>query len=103
MQSVVADAPSMLANSDLADISLTDPTDLTLLFTKKPDEVTVIRYTSDHYKDQAYIESNPQGEHVEVSAVEDGSYLISQAEAGYIYVVRAVWGSSEVEFGFMTK
>lgn len=102
-QSVVADAPSMLANSDLADISLTDPTDLTLLFTKKPDEVTVIRYTSDHYKDQAYIESNPQGEHVEVSAVEDGSYLISQADAGYIYVVRAVWGSSEVEFGFMTK
>ncbi|MBU9726784.1 YobA family protein [Diplocloster modestus] len=103
MQSVITDAPSMLAFPDLADISLPEPADLTLLFTKKPDEVTVIRHAADHYQDQAYIETDPKGEQVEVTTSEDGQTIIPQAEAGYIYVVRGVWGTSDVEFGFLTK
>ena len=77
----------MLAFPDLADISLPEPADLTLLFTKKPDEVTVIRHAADHYQDQAYIETDPKGEQVEVTTSEDGQTIIPQAEAGYIYVV----------------
>lgn len=103
MQSVVTDAPSMLAASELADISLPEPADLTLLFTKKPDNVTVTRHSAGHYQDQAYIGTDPQGEPVEVTVSEDGQILIPQADAGYIYVVQGVWGTSDVVFGFMTK
>ena len=69
----------------LNDIKLTSPTDVTLLFSKTPDSVEVVRF--------------PEKEKVTVTT-EEGRFVLKDLEKEGIYQVLAFYPNGTVEFGF---
>lgn len=108
-QNVTACAPHILAWPELNDIrldeSMTDGLPLTLTASYKPQSVNVARFPFDAWKKDAASESVTEdelsGEPVKVQDTDNG-YTMT-AEAGYIYLIEAVWEEGRVEFGFYTK
>ena len=95
---VVADAAHVLqwkVGEDLADVKTTDPLDITLYFSKKPQEVEVIRY------DAALLgaEEIPEGEKVDVKE-KDGEFMITDVTDGYVYDVTGIWENGRANYGF---
>lgn len=99
MESVVA-CPSHITEWDFQDsIRLEEPTDLTLLFSETPDQVTAHRWP----EDSSGVTAQPEGEEIEVTSEStDGTYYLKQADPGYRYLVTAEWENGSVEYGFLT-
>ena len=98
--SETTDAPSILQWSQYEEIKIQEHTEVKLVFSKEPEEITVIRYDSSMQGQAGESGTEPEGESVAVSAGEEGSVL--QAEPGYIYSVKAKWDNGEAEYGFQT-
>ncbi len=96
---VVADSTPVLDWGDLlVDIVLSEPTDLTLAFTEKPQEVEVVRYDSSLIGKGSEM---PEGEKITVAEKEEKP-VIEGAEGGYVYEIIAVWENGRATFGFVT-
>lgn len=97
------DSPFILTWEVISDITLDGPTDVTLIFSKKPDSIEVERWSSDERR-VAGEESNnpPEGEAVKAEETEEG-WILSGVESGAIYRVTAHWEDSYVEYGFLSK
>ena len=98
--SVVADSTSVLMWSDelLNAVKLTAPVDMTLNFSEEPEEITVVRWSSEWRNKETDV---PEGEPVE-TAEKDGKTVMTGVEAGYVYMITAVWENGRAEFGFLT-
>ena len=96
---VVADSVPVLDWGELlADITVSEPLDLTLLFSEEPLEVEVVRYDSSLLgKGQ----ETPEGEKVTVSEKE-GQMVIEGADGNYVYEVLGVWENGRATYGFVT-
>ena len=96
---VVADSTPVLDWGDLlADIVLSEPTDLILSFTEKPQEVEAVRYDSSLLGKGSEM---PEGEKA-VVAEKDGQLVMEGVEGGYVYEITAVWENGRATFGFIT-
>ena len=101
-QSVTEESPHILTWEVISDITLDNPTDITLLFNKKPDSIQVERWDVKSRRDSGDESKVPDGE--EVAAEVDGdSYILRGVNSGSVYLVTAQWGDSQVEYGFLTK
>ena len=99
-ESVIACPPHITEWEFQDSIRLEGPTDLTLLFSKTPDQVTARRWPEDPSGGTA---EQSGGEEVEVTAdSENGQFLLKQAEPDYRYLVTAEWENGYVEYGFLT-
>ncbi len=98
-QSVKTDSAHILQWTEMIDVRLEKPTDLTLHFSKEPKEVVVVRWSEEFKGTES--EELPEGEEVVVEVV-DNKYTLKAAEAGYIYQVTGSWDNGSVEFGFIT-
>ena len=98
---VVADSIPVLDWEEdlLADIVLSEPVDLTLVFTEIPQEVEVIRYDSSLAGKGT---EGPEGEKVTL-AEKDGQFVIEGAEGGYVYEITGIWENGRATYGFLTK
>ncbi|EOS29724.1 hypothetical protein C807_02765 [Lachnospiraceae bacterium 28-4] len=96
---VVADSVPVLDWGELlADITVSEPLDLTLLFSEEPLEVEVVRYDSSLLgKGQEM----PEGEKVTVSEKE-GQMVIEGADGNYVYEVLGIWENGRATYGFVT-
>lgn len=95
----VADSAHVLqwkVGEELADVKTAEPLDITLYFSKKPDEVTVVRYDSSLLG----TEEIPQGEEVTVKE-KDGEFMIPGVADGYVYEVTGIWENGRVNYGFV--
>lgn len=97
-QTIVADSLHVLDWTEIIDLRLEKPTDLTLHFSKEPKEVKVVRW-SDELKGKSG--EQPESEGITAEVV-DNKYMIKEAEAGYIYQVTATWDSGSAVYGFIT-
>lgn len=98
-QSVKTDSAHILQWTEMIDVRLENPTDLTLHFSKEPKEVVVVRWSEELKGTES--EEYPEGEEVVVEVV-DNKYMLKAVEAGYIYQVTGSWDNGSVEFGFIT-
>lgn len=98
--SETTDAPSILQWSEYEEIKIPEHTDVKLVFSKEPKEITVTRYDSSAQGQAEDAGTEQKGESVTVTSGEEGSVL--QAEPGYIYSVKAKWDNGEAEYGFQT-
>ena len=98
--SETTDAPSILQWSEYEEIKIPEHTDVKLVFSKEPKEITVTRYDSSAQGQAEDGGTEQKGESVTVTSGEEGSVL--QAEPGYIYSVKAKWDNGEAEYGFQT-
>lgn len=98
--SVAADSLHVLMWNDelLNAVKLENPLELQLYFTKEPEEVIVVRWPSELRNTE---EDIPEGEPVTV-AEKDGKPIIKEAEAGYVYMITAVWENGRADYGFLT-
>ena len=101
-QSVIADFPHILTWEVISDITLDNPTDITLLFTKKPDNIQVERWDAESRRDSGDESNVPEGEELGAEVDGDG-YILRRVNSGSVYLVTAQWGNSQVEYGFLTK
>lgn len=99
-QTAVTDAAHVLEWEELNDVTLKAPTDLKLAFYQMPEEVSILRWKSEERREAVGTEI-PDGEEVMPEKIE-GDWYIKNAEAGYVYLVRAEWENGYVEFGFLT-
>ncbi|HBA68486.1 MAG TPA: hypothetical protein DCZ40_03920 [Lachnospiraceae bacterium] len=96
---VVADSPHVLDWGELLiDISLTEPTDLVLAFSEKPEDVEVIRYDSSLTGKGQDV---PEGEKIEVTKKDD-QLVLEAVEGGYVYEVVGIWENGRATYGFLT-
>lgn len=97
---VVADSAPVLqwkAGEELADVKITEPLDITLYFSKTPDEVEVIRY------DAALLGTTEAVEGERVAAVkENGEFVLTGVTGGYVYDVTGIWENGRADYGFIT-
>lgn len=94
-----AEKPHVLQREDeINDIRLTEPTDLTLDFYDRPQQVEVIRYS----RSLLGTEDIPEGEKAAV-VQKDEDFVIESASGDYVYSVTGIWENGRVEFGFMTS
>ena len=99
INAVVAYSTPVLDLGDLlADIVLSEPTDLILSFTEKPQEVEAVRYDSSLLGKGSEM---PEGEKA-VVAEKDGQLVMEGVEGGYVYEITAVWENGRATFGFIT-
>lgn len=97
---VVADATHVLqwkVGEELADVKITEPLDITLYFTQKPESVEVVRYDASFLN----AEEIPEGEAVTV-AEKDGEFVLTGVTGGYVYDVTGVWENGRANYGFIT-
>lgn len=97
---VVADAAHVLqwkVGEELADVKITEPLDITLYFSKKPENVEVVRYDASFLN----AEEIPEGEAVTV-AEKDGEFVLTGVTGGYVYDVTGVWENGRANYGFIT-
>lgn len=98
--SETTDAAFILQWGEYEEIKIPEHTDVKLIFSKEPEEITVARYDSSMQGQTELSEAEQQGEAITVTKEEDGSVL--QVEPGYIYSVKAKWDNGEAEYGFQT-
>ncbi|MCH1983191.1 hypothetical protein MCG98_11500 [Ruminococcus sp. OA3] len=98
-QSVVADSAHILTWRDLIDINLDSPTDLTLQFSEAPGEVKAERWDISLWKKEGIEADIPEGETVKTES-KDESWVIPNADKGYVYRITASWENGKREFGF---
>nr|WP_288975541.1 hypothetical protein [uncultured Blautia sp.] len=98
--SETTDAAFILQWDEYEEIKIPEHTDVKLIFSKEPEEITVTRYESSMQAQTEVSEAEQHGEAVTVTKEEEGSVL--QAEPGYIYSVKAKWDNGEAEYGFQT-
>ncbi|WP_394922716.1 hypothetical protein [uncultured Robinsoniella sp.] len=96
------DISPVLGWKEINDLTLNEPTDLKLDFSKEPNSVEVIRWAEDVQKQYSEGSDVPEGEKVELKE-KDGALYIPSAEAGYTYQVTAKWDNGMVDYGFVTK
>lgn len=97
---VIADSAHVLQwkeVEELVDIKLADPVDLTLHFSKVPQEVQVVRYDSSLLGTQEI----PDGELVKVEQ-RDGKVVIPEVIGGYVYELTGIWENGRAQYGFYT-
>ena len=97
---VVADAAHVLqwkVGEELVDVKIAEPLDITLYFSKMPEEVEAVRY------DSALLgtEDIPEGEKVSVTKKE-GEFVLTDVTAGYVYDVTGIWENGRANYGFIT-
>lgn len=97
---VVADAAHVLqwkVGEELVDVKIAEPLDITLYFSKMPEEVEAVRY------DSALLgaEDIPEGEKVSVTK-KDGEFVLTDVTAGYVYDVTGIWENGRANYGFIT-
>lgn len=97
-EAITVDIAHILQMKDIVDAALREPTDLTLVFSEKPDKVTAVRWEAGLLGMEGDV---PDGEAVAVLADGD-QFVIPLAEAGYVYFITGIWGESDVSYGFMT-
>lgn len=96
---VVADSQHVLDWGDLLiDIILTEPIDLTLSFSDKPQSVEVVRYDSSL---MGKAQDMPEGESVAV-VEKDGEFVMEGVEGNYVYEVTGIWENGRATYGFLT-
>lgn len=96
---IVADSVHVLNWGELLiDISLTEPTDLVLSFSEKPEDVEIIRYDSSL---MGKAEEMPEGEKITV-AEKNGQLVLEAAEGGYVYEIVGIWENGRAMYGFLT-
>lgn len=96
---VVADSQHVLDWGDLLiDIILTEPIDLTLSFSDKPQNVEVVRYDSSL---MGKAQDMPEGESVAV-VEKDGEFVMEGVEGNYVYEVTGIWENGRATYGFLT-
>lgn len=83
---------------ELNDIQLSVPTDLTLDFYDRPQQVEVIRYS----RSLLGTEDIPDGEKAAV-VQKNEDFVIESASGDYVYSITGIWENGRVEFGFMTS
>lgn len=98
--SETTDAAFILQWNEYEEIKIPEHTDVKLVFSKEPGEITVTRYESSMQGKTEVSEAEQYGEAVTVTKEEEGSVM--QAEPGYIYSVMAKWDNGEAEYGFQT-
>lgn len=98
--SETTDAAFILQWGEYEEIKIPEHTDVKLVFSKEPEEITVTRYESSMQGQTEVSEAEQYGEAVTVTKKEEGSVM--QAEPGYIYSVMAKWDNGEAEYGFQT-
>lgn len=96
------DISPVLGWKEINDLTLNEPTDLKLDFSKEPNRLEVIRWAEDVQKQYSEGSDVPEGEKVELKE-KDGALYIPSAEAGYTYQVTAKWDNGTVDYGFVTK
>lgn len=95
---VVADSTHVLTWGDeLLDMKFSEPLDMTMHFSIQPEEVQVVRYSSELLG----TEEQPEGETVTIEE-RDGKWVIPQAETGYVYEVTGIWENGRATYGFLT-
>lgn len=97
---VVADAAHVLqwkVGEELVDVKIAGPLDITLYFSKMPEEVEAVRY------DSALLgaEDITEGEKVSVTK-KDGEFVLTDVTAGYVYDVTGIWENGRANYGFIT-
>lgn len=93
-ESVTTDSEDITKWKEINDITLSEPAQASLDFSKDPDSVNAERFTKEP--------ASSKGEKVEV-VNQDGKWLIESMEAGYIYRIQGVWENGTVEFGILTR
>lgn len=101
-QSVKEESPHILTWEVISDITLDNPTDITLLFSEKPDSIQVERWDSKSRRESGDESKVPDGEAV-MEEVDGDGYILRRVNSGAVYLVTAQWGDSQVEYGFLTK
>ena len=96
---VVADSVPVLDWGELLiDITLSEPLDLTLLFSEAPLDVEVVRYDSSLLGKGMEM---PEGEKVTVTE-KDGELVIEGVDGNYVYEVVGIWENGRATYGFIT-
>lgn len=108
MQHVVACSSHILEWPILADLTVENGTELTLLCSYKPQSISVTRWPdslrssdSPADTDDSAADATSLGEAVEVS--EKGEDHLISVEPGYVYLLEVSWEEGTVEYGFYTK
>lgn len=86
------DVAHILEWTDIVDLNLDGPTDLTLHFSQKPEKVEIQCWSE---------ESKEEKDAVTFEETEDGYQM--KAEPGYRYLVEGTWENGTVAYGFLTK
>lgn len=92
------DSIHVLQATDLAQQAVEGETDMTLLFTREPQEIQVTRWESSAKREN--LSEIPDGEPVDVSEGEEGPAITVQP--GYVYQVFAQWQEGDAIYGFET-
>ena len=99
-RSEIADTAHITAWTEINEINIEEPTDVTLFFSKAPEKVTTLRWPDN--PEEADAESS-DGENVKTApADEQGQFTIESVEPGYRYLIHAEWENGYVEYGFRT-
>lgn len=92
-----AEEPAITQWTELIDIRTEEPVELNLVFSQTPVKVTVLRWPETE-KGKTEI---AEGEDVPVQeSGEQGSYVLTQAEPGWMYLVKSEWENGYAEYGF---
>lgn len=92
-----AEEPAITQWTELIDIRTEEPVELNLVFSQTPVKVTVLRWPETE-KGKTEI---AEGEDVPVQeSGEQGSYVLAQAEPGWMYLVKGEWENGYAEYGF---
>lgn len=97
---VVADSVSVLqwkVGEELVDVKIAEPLDITLYFSKMPEEVEAVRC------DSALLGTAdvPKGEKISVTK-RDGEFVLTGVTSGYVYDVTGIWENGRANYGFIT-
>lgn len=85
----------------LTEIKLTDTVETELLFSRKPEQVTITRWENEKKMEPQSQEAVTEGEAVAQEENQEGNPVFT-AEPGFIYLVKAVFDKGEAEYGFYT-
>ncbi|MBS6194103.1 MAG: hypothetical protein KH828_00800 [Clostridiales bacterium] len=96
----MADAVHVLEmGENLADFTLKEETDFTLLFSYEPQSVTVECWPEGEIRESGSEGKIPEGEAVEVLEGEAG--FAFHGKPGYVYHITGVWEEGTVSYGFL--
>lgn len=99
-RSEIADTAHITAWTEINEINIEEPTDVTLFFSKAPEKVTALRWPDNPEEEDA---ESSDGENVKTApADEQGQFTIESVEPGYRYLIHAEWENGYVEYGFRT-
>lgn len=98
-QSEATDAAHITQWNEIADLNVGESADLTLVFSSRPEKVRVQIWPSGSRENASDL---PDGSDADVLE-QDGTYIIKEAQPGYLYLVTADWENGYTEYGFLTK